>query len=483
MTTIQQQTANTTPAPDADPESGVATPETVASRVAQPDQFEVHDPAALAQARALLDACGSAAAMAQAVVAAVQRNATWRGEQCLNLLAPEAPTSPTVRALLSAEVGTRAAEGHIGAVNRWFAGTQYIDEIEALCVELLKQAFNARYADHRLVASMIGNLAVYTALTEPGDLIMSLPQPVGGHSSNRPDGPAGVRGLKIVDVPVDPAELEVDLDLFTKVARLARPKLVALGASMTLFPFPIHEMGQVVAEWGGRVYFDGAHQLGLVAGGQFQDPLREGAAVLTGSAGKTFSGPQSGILVWDDSTLTEPLTHAVFPVLAATHQVNRVAALAVSAAEIIAFGRTYMAQIVANAQALGAALDHRGIPMLGAHKGFTRTHQVIADVRRFGGGLEVAQRLGRANLITNKNLIPTDQPEDWDHPSGLRMGSTELTRLGMDTAQMEIIADFIARVLVDGEAPERVRDDVIAFREPYQTVYYCFEAGLPTPAA
>src|SRR5579885_2389189 len=317
-------------------------------------QFEVHDATALAQARSLLDACGSPAEMAQAVVAAVRHNEEWRGKQCLNLLAPEAPTSPTVRALLSSEVGTRAAEGHIGSVNRWFAGTKHIDEIEALCVELLKKAFRANYADHRLVASMIGNMAVYTALTEPGDVIMSIPQPVGGHSSNRVDGPAGVRGLNIVDIPFDPVELEVDLDLFRKVAPLVRPKLVALGASMTLFPFPIQAMQEIVAEWGGSVFFDGAHQLGLVAGGQFQDPLREGAAVLTGSAGKTFSGPQSRILVWDDPALTEPLTTAVFPVLAATHQVNRVAALAVSAAEMIAFGREYMAQIVRNAQALGA---------------------------------------------------------------------------------------------------------------------------------
>jgi glycine hydroxymethyltransferase len=471
MTTIPHETATSATPSAPNPNAATA-----------PSQFEVHDPAALAQARQLLDACDSPAAMAQAVVAAVKRNDDWRGQQCLNLLAPEAPTSPTVRALLAAEVGTRAAEGHIGAVNRWFAGTQYIDEIEALCVKLLKQAFHARYADHRLVASMIGNLAVYTALTEPGDLIMSLAQPVGGHSSNRPDGPAGVRGLKVMDVPMDPVELEVDLDLFAKVARLVRPKLVTLGASMTLFPFPIREMSAVVAEWGGRIYLDGAHQLGLVAGGQFQDPLREGAAVLTGSAGKTFSGPQSGILVWDDPALTEPLTHAVFPVLAATHQVNRVAALAVSAAEMIAYGRSYMAQIVANAQALGAALDRRGIPMLGAHKGFTRTHQVIADVRQFGGGLEVAQRLARANLITNKNLIPSDRPEDWDHPGGLRIGTTEVTRLGMGTAEIETIAGFIARVLVEGEALERVRDEVVAFREPYQTVYYCFEAGVPTPA-
>src|SRR5437764_14994950 len=134
------------------------------------NQFEVHDPAMLAQARAVLDACSSPQEMQEAVLAAVVRNEEWRGQQCINLLAPEAPTSPTVRALLSSEVGIRAAEGHIGPVNRWFAGTQHIDEIEALCVELLKKVFHAQYADHRLVASLIGKMAVYTTLTEPGDV-------------------------------------------------------------------------------------------------------------------------------------------------------------------------------------------------------------------------------------------------------------------------------------------------------------------------
>src|SRR5438445_5133288 len=210
------------------------------------NQVEVHDQAILSHAKAIIDACRSPEEKQEAVLAAVNRNEEWHGKRCLNLLAPEAPTSPTVRALLSAEVGTRAAEGHIGPVNRWFAGTKHIDEIEALCVELLKKAFQARYADHRLVASMLGNLAVYTALSEPGDVIMSIAQPFGGHSSNRVDGPAGVRGLKIVDIPFDPVELEVDLDLFRKVPPLARPKVVPLGASMTLFPFPTRAIRHLV---------------------------------------------------------------------------------------------------------------------------------------------------------------------------------------------------------------------------------------------
>ena len=436
---------------------------------------ELHDPAVLEAARRLLDACSSPEGMQHEVVAAVERNEAWRGRECLNLLAPEALMSPTVRRLLSAEVGQRAAEGHIGPVNRWFAGTRHIDEIESLCVELLKQLFGSAYAEHRLVASMIGNMAVYAALTEPGDVVMSMTQPVGGHSSNRLDGPAGIRGLKIVDVPFDPEELEVDLDLFARVGPLVRPKLVALGASMTLFPFPVRELAEIAAEWDGRVFFDGAHQLGLIAGGQFQDPLGEGAAVLAGSAGKTFSGPQSGVMVWNDPDLTAPLGEAVFPALAATHQVNRVAALAAAAAELIAFGREYMAQIVANAQALGAALEERGVPMLAAHKGFTRTHQVIGDVRRFGGGLEAAGRLSEANIVTNKNLLPFDRPEDWDRPSGLRIGTTEVTRLGMREPEMQRIADLVAAVLVERGDVDEVRRQVVELRLGFQQVRYCFE--------
>src|SRR5512135_1276409 len=442
-------------------------------------QFEVHDKEELTNARAIMRASESPRAWAQAVIDAVKRNDEWRGERCLNLLAPEAPTSPMVRALLSSEIGTRAAEGHIGRVNRWFAGTQHIDEVESLCVELLKVAFRCNYADHRLMGSMLGNLAVYHAMAQPGDAIMSAPQPFGGHSSNRADGPAGTRGLQIFDVPFNMQELEVDLDGFAKQARQHKPKLVVMGMSMTLFPLPVREMSQIIAEWGGRLIYDGAHQAGLIAGGQFQDPLREGAVVLTGSAGKTFSGPQSGMILWNDSSLTRPLTDAIFPALAATHQVNRVAALAVSAAEMIEYGKFYMSQIVKNSKALGKALDERGIPVLCAHKGYSQTHQVILRVKEYGGGLDVAHRLAKANIITNKNLVPEDKPEDWDRPSGLRLGTIEVTRLGMNEKDMETIADFIARVLVKKESTESVGKDVVDFRLPKQTLYYNFDHEYP----
>ncbi|MBP1701944.1 MAG: glyA, partial [Chloroflexi bacterium] len=136
-------------------------------------------------------------------------------------------------------------------------------------------------------------------------------------------------------------------------------------------------------------------------------------------------------------------------------------------------------QIVRNAQALGAALEKRGIKVLGAHKGYTRTHQVIAEAGVFGGGLDTAHLLARANIVTNKNLIPSDKPEDWDRPNGLRMGTIEVTRYGMGEKEMETIADFMGRILIEKQSPEMVLEDVIDFRQGFHKLYYNFDDGLP----
>jgi glycine hydroxymethyltransferase len=117
--------------------------------------------------------------------------------------------------------------------------------------------------------------------------------------------------------------------------------------------------------------------------------------------------------------------------------------------------------------------------MLGAHKGFTETHQAIADVRNHGRGLANAQKLERANIIVNKNLVPADKPEDWDYPGGLRMGTIEVTRYGMKEPEMAAIADLIARVVVKGEEPEFVAGEAVSLRRSFPTLYYCFETGLP----
>ncbi|WP_244131392.1 serine hydroxymethyltransferase [Burkholderia pseudomultivorans] len=408
----------------------------------------------------------------------MDRNARWRGRQCLNLVAAESPTSHAARALLSSEVGTRASGGHIGRDNRFFAGMRFIDELESLCVELLKKAFRVRYADHRLMGGMAATLVAYTALTQPGDRVMTAPLQMGGDTSNRTNGPPGVRGTRVIDIPYSVKDGSINLDEFATIARKERPAVTGLGMTLTLFPLPIREIKAIVSEWGGLVYFDGAHQLGLISAGLFQDPLGEGADVMTGSSGKTFSGPQGGIICWNTDRLADTIAETIFPVLTGSHQINRVAALAVAASEMLEYGPVYMRQVVANAQALAEFLHDRGINVLYAERGYTQTHQIVVDSRPAGSGRTAVRRLEAANIICNEMPLPWDSVETGGVETGIRLGTVEVTRRGMGVAEMEWIAERIAKVLHGSEATA-IAPEVADFLGRFDTIYYCHEHGLP----
>ncbi|HWL87630.1 MAG TPA: hypothetical protein VNO21_17620 [Polyangiaceae bacterium] len=429
-----------------------------------------HDPVILASARELIHVLDNAGLVAR-VQELVQSNRAWRGEQCVNLIAAESPTSLTVRALLASEIGTRASGGHIGALSRCFPGLRYADEIEAICVELLKDLFHARFADQRLMGGMAACAVAYGALGRPGEVMMSLSLSAGGDSSGREDGPAGVRGMRIHDIPFDPVELTVDLEKFRREAERLRPALISINQTTALFPLPIEAMMRIVAPWGGRLYFDAAHQAGLIAGGCYPNPLAAGATVITGSGGKTFSGPQSGLIMWNDEKLRDRITETIFPVLTGSHQLNRVAALAVASLEMREFGARYMQQVVTNARALASALYVRGLQVVGAHRGFTDTHQVLVDVRAHGGGLAVSQALEQANIMVNKMLLPGEA----DEPGGVRLGTVEVTRLGMGDGEMTAIADLIHRVLVRHDDARKIADEVRGLRASLQKLHYCFD--------
>jgi glycine hydroxymethyltransferase len=211
-----------------------------------------HDPIVLTSAHRIVEN-SSVADLCRHIQRIVEVNESWRGRRCVNLIAAESPTSPMVRALLAAEVGTRASGGHIGPLNRSFAGMGTIDELEALCVELLKKAFNAGFADHRLMGGMTGCMVACVVLAQPGDIVMSVPPPVGGDSSGRSDGPPGVRGLRVLDIPFDRDGITVDLDAFRVMAQRHRPQLVSLNLATCLFPLPVQEIKDVIAPWGGRL--------------------------------------------------------------------------------------------------------------------------------------------------------------------------------------------------------------------------------------
>lgn len=417
----------------------------------------------------------------QRLMALERGHVKYRDNQCINLIAAEAPTSPLVRKCLSSSFGYRASGGHIGKTSRCFPGMYFVDQIEAICIELLKSLFACNFSDHRILGGLAACNVVYSSLIDRGDVVMTLSQSNGGDSSNLVDGPISARGGKIVYMPYDKSDLSIDLENFFDVADRYRPKVVAIGEATTLFHHPIEDISRFISQWGGRLFFDGAHQAGLIASGVYPNPLSAGAAVLTGSGGKTFSGPQSGMIMWNDPNLTKIIVHNIFPVFTGSHQVNRVFALAVSCLEMSEYGVAYMTAVTKNAKSLALELDSLGLDVFGKNKGFTDTHQILVDVKKYGSGQEISEKLASANIIANKMLTPYDKDTSDAVPTGIRIGTSEITRYGISAQDLKSIAHLIYDAIhADSEECIRmVKRGVISLRERYNKIYYCFDGGLP----
>ncbi len=284
---------------------------------------------------------------------------------------------------------------------------------------------------------------------------------------------AGIRNFRIVKHPFDYEEMNIDSDAMVTAIYKERPKIVLFGASVFLFPHPVKEAYDAARDVGAAIVYDSAHVLGLIAGEQFQDPLREGVDVMTGSTHKTFPGPQGGI-IFSTRALADAIDEAVFPGTVSNHHLHHVAGLAVTLVEMLEFGKIYAQQTIKNAKTLGAALYDTGFNVLCPEKEFTESHQIVLDVGRASAK---AVALEEANIITNKNLLPWDDHNAPENPSGLRLGTQELTRLGMKESEMKVVAGLVARVL-NGEAPEKVKKDVVEFKNNYQEVDYCFSHEL-----
>jgi glycine hydroxymethyltransferase len=156
------------------------------------------------------------------------------------------------------------------------------------------------------------------------------------------------------------------------------------------------------------------------------------------------------------------------------------AGVAIACAEMLAFGREYNRQVIRNAKALGQALYERGFKVLGEHKGFTESHVLIIDITEHGDGGTIERELEKANIIINRNLLPWDIKEGrhFMHPGGIRLGVSEVTRIGMKESEMEEIAEFIRKVVIGKEPPEKTKEEVKEFRKDYQKIHYCFEKAI-----
>ena len=407
------------------------------------------------------------------VISLVRNQEEWRGKSTINLIASENVMSPLARALQITDFAHRYAEGEVW--HREYQGTRYVDEIEDLCLRLANEVFGAKYVDFRPISGALANLAVFFGLAKPGDSIASLRVPSGGHISFREFGAAGCRGLSVYDIPFSQEDMNIDVEALAELVEKVKPRIITLGGSLFLFPHPVREVSKIASSVGAYVHYDAAHVLGLVAGGCFQNPLEEGADVVTASTHKTFPGPQGGVVFSNREDVINKIRPAIFPGLVSNHHLHRLPSLAVTLFEFKRFGREYAFQVVRNAKALGKALYENGLNVLCPHKGFTESHQIAVDVSEFGGGAPVAKKLEEANIIVNKNLLPWDRIEMAETPSGVRIGSQEVTRYGMREPEMERIAELIVDVIRGKRPLEDIRRDVEKLRREFPKVQYCFD--------
>ena len=392
----------------------------------------------------------------------------WRG-RTLNLIASENLLSEGARSTLVSDLLHRYAEGHPGG--RYYEGTRYVDEIETMAAEACRRLFRCGWADVRPISGTVANEAVFSRLVPRDATVVAHRVAMGGHISHDRMGSLGKRTARILPWPATEDGWAIDVPAAKDLIARERPAVAVLGRSLFLFPEPIAELREVAAEAGTRIVYDGAHVLGLVAGRRFQDPLAEGADVVTGSTHKTFFGPQRGVVLASgkDTALVTAVDKGVFPGSSSNHHLFSLPALLVATLEMEAFGEAYASAVVENAQTLARALAGRGLAVAAADRGFTKSHQVAVDVAAHGGGKAVAQRLAKEDVICNMNLLPGEPGKNATDPKGIRLGVQEATRTGMGAGEMEEVARLLHEAIVGGKS---VKADVHRLRAAFPAARY-----------
>ena len=397
----------------------------------------------------------------------------------LGMIASENIVSPMVQKLVGSDLHGRYAEGLPG--KRYYQGCGDFDTIEQLGIDLAQQVFNAAFANIQSISGTVSNIAALKALAKPSDKITAVSTADGGHISHARMGAVGLRDLDLSTYPWNEERMEPDVDGACALIRDIQPKVALVGQSVFLFPTPLREIADAAHEVGATVMYDGAHVLGLIAGGVFQDPLREGADVMTGSSHKTFPGPQGGFLLSssEDPKFQRRLNTAVFPGACSSYHLHHVAGKVVALAEFEEYGAAYATDIVRNSRAFASALAAEGFDVLAESRGYTASHQVLTrhGEKDSGAGAKAADLLEQAGIVTNMNMLPGDTKALT--PAGLRLGVQELTRVGMGVLEMEEVAKLYARVLLHSENPASVKKDVAHLKTDFQTIHYCFnEEGV-----
>jgi glycine hydroxymethyltransferase len=326
--------------------------------------------------------------------------------------------------------------------------------------------FDASFAEVRVPSGAIANLYGFMATCKPGDTIVAPPASIGGHVTHHIAGCAGLYGLRTVEAPVNRDGYTVDLDQLRTLALAERPKLITIGGSLNLFEHPVADIRTIADEVGAKVMFDAAHQCGIIAGRAWSNPLKEGAHFMTMSTYKSLGGPAGGLIVTNDAEIAKALDAIAFPGMTANFDAAKTAALAVTMLDWRDFGGAYAKEMIAMSQALATALDSEGVPVFAGAEGFTNSHQFAVLAKRFGGGQAASKKLRPNGFLACGIGLPVAAVDD--DMNGLRIGTPELVRWGMTTADAGRLATLIKHGL-DGDS---VGEEVASWRRDFDTL--CF---------
>lgn len=402
------------------------------------------------------------------LLAFVEENRAIHERDCFNLNPATNAINPKAEALLAAGVGSRPSLGYPG--DKYEMGLEGVEKIEVLAAELVAQVFGARFAEIRVASGALANLYTYVAAAKPGDTVFVPPATVGGHFSHHANGAAGMYGVKPYLMAFDAKRYTVDLNALREDALRLRPKVITLGQSLNLFPHPVEEVRAIADEVGAVLLYDAAHLCGLIAGHAWQQPLTQGAHVMTMSTYKSLAGAAGGLIVTNDAQMAHKLDAIAYPGMTANFDAGKSASIAMTMLDWQAFGRPYAAGMVKAAKALATALMEEGLPVFARDRGMTTSHQFAIEAHAFGGGQTMAKLLRRANVLACGIGLPL--PEIDGDVNGLRMGTPELVRWGMAADDMPRLARFIADVLLRRKSPEEVAPAVSEYRRQFSQLHY-----------
>ncbi|OZI34203.1 serine hydroxymethyltransferase [Bordetella genomosp. 10] len=402
------------------------------------------------------------------LLAFVEENRAIHERDCFNLNPATNAINPKAEALLASGVGSRPSLGYPG--DKYEMGLEGVEKIEVLAAELVSEVFGARYAELRVASGALANLYAYMVAAKPGDTVFVPGAAIGGHFSHHPEGAAGMYGLQPYMMAFDADRYTVDVSRLREDAHRLKPRMITVGNSLNLFPHPIRAVREIADEVGALVLFDAAHVCGLIAGHAWQQPLEEGAHLMTLSTYKSLAGPAGGLIVTNDEAVARRLDAIAYPGMTANFDSARSAAIAMTMLDWKVYGKQYAARMVSASQALAQALVGEGLPVFARDRGITTSHQFAIEAHAFGGGQAMAKRLRCANILACGIGLPL-APVEGDM-NGLRMGTPELVRWGMEDADMPTLAGFIADVLFERKRPEALAGEVSAFRRRFDKLHF-----------